>query len=263
MSTRVRTALVVGSVFLLVLVFGGEVGFGLLVAALAAVGAAEYERIAQPLAGSRDTWFVVGWAAVVVLSFLSSSAALPGGLLCVGVIFYMWMWVAGPGPGPHTLNRWGVALGAWIFVAYFLGHALWIRRFGISPIIYLAAVIWLGDTAAYYVGTAFGSRALAPTVSPKKSVEGALASLAAGISAAALAGAVLPLPHSFSVSVALGAGLNAVGQLGDLSESLLKRCGGVKDSGNLFPGHGGVLDRIDGFLLTVPCYAVFLVVRGT
>jgi phosphatidate cytidylyltransferase len=120
----------------------------------------------------------------------------------------------------------------------------------------------LGDTAAYYVGTAFGTHSLAPSVSPKKSVEGALASLAAGTIGAAFIALILPLPHSFWTSLVVGVGLNAAAQVGDLAESLIKRCAGVKDSGTLFPGHGGVLDRVDGFLFSLPLYATFLTMRG-
>jgi phosphatidate cytidylyltransferase len=129
-------------------------------------------------------------------------------------------------------------------------------------VVYVLAVVWAGDTAAYYVGTAFGAHALAPSVSPKKSVEGAVASLVAGALAAGVVGLLLPLPHSVGASVALGLVLNAAAQLGDLAESLFKRCAGIKDSGDVFPGHGGVLDRIDGFLFVLPLYAAFLIGSG-
>ena len=106
-------------------------------------------------------------------------------------------------------------------------------------------------TAAFYGGTAFGAHRLAPAVSPKKSVEGAVASAATAL----FLGLVLPLPHSAGTSLGLGVALDVAAQTGDLAESLLKRCAGVKDSGSLFPGHGGVLDRVDSFLLALPLYA--------
>ena len=262
MSARVKTALVAGPICLALLFFGGPTLFGLFVAAVAVVGVSEYDKMACPTVNPLEGAFLAGWAGVVVLGFLSASYALPNALLVLGAVVYLAGWIFGSGPEEDTLPRWGVAIGGWILVAYFLGHALWIRRYGVCPVVYALAVVWAGDTAAYYVGTAFGSRALVPSVSPKKSVEGAVASLIAGALAAAVVGLLLPLPHSVGGSVALGLVLNAAAQLGDLAESLFKRCAGIKDSGDVFPGHGGVLDRIDGFLFVLPIYAAFLANSG-
>ena len=115
----------------------------------------------------------------------------------------------------------------------------------------LLAVV-LSDTTAYYVGSAIGSHPMAPTISPKKSWEGA----AGGIGGGLLAGLVahfwffqrLPLTHA----VVLGAVLAIAGMVGDLAESMLKRAGGVKDSSGLLPGHGGMLDRVDSLLVAAP-----------
>lgn len=258
MSTRVKTALVLGPILLAVLVFGGPVLFALLVGAVAVVGVSEYDRMVRPGASPLEAAFVAGWAAVVVFAFLADAAVLPGAALALGALVYFAGWIGGPGPTEATLERWGSVIGGWVFVAYFLGYAVSVRAHGVAPVLFLLAVVWAGDTAAFYVGSAFGRRPLAPAVSPKKSVEGAVASLAAGAAAAAAFGALLPVPHALGTSLLLGAALNVAAQLGDLAESLLKRCSGVKDSGALFPGHGGVLDRIDGFLLTLPLYAAVL-----
>lgn len=262
MSPRVRTALVVVPLFLAVLFFGGRFLFALLVAGIAAVGVAEYGRIVQPEAEPLAAIFVCVWSVVVVLGFLARSPVVPGVLLAVGALLYLGGWIVGSGPSPRTLPGWGGAAGAWMLIAFFLGHAVWVRSHGISPVCFVAVVVWAGDTAAFYAGTAFGSRPLAPRVSPKKSVEGAVASLVAAGAAALAAGVLLPLPHSAVASLAVGVVLNGVAQMGDLTESLLKRCAGVKDSGTLFPGHGGVLDRIDGFLLVLPLYVAFLTLSG-
>jgi phosphatidate cytidylyltransferase len=262
LSQRLKTALVAGPICVALLLFGGTIGFGFLVAVIAAVGAAEYAKIAHPGVTAVEVSFLAGWAVVVVLGFLAASHAVPGALLVLGALLYLGGWIVGPGPTKETLGRWGAALGGWIFVAYFLGHALWIRGHGVAPVLYILAIVWVGDSAAYYVGSAFGSRPLAPSVSPNKSVEGAVASLVGGALAAGIAGLVLPLPRPFYASLVMGVILNAVAQLGDLAESLFKRCADVKDSGTLFPGHGGVLDRIDGFLLTLPVYAAFLTLAG-
>jgi phosphatidate cytidylyltransferase len=113
-------------------------------------------------------------------------------------------------------------------------------------------VNWIGDTGAYYVGRKFGRHKLAPRVSPGKSWEGAIASAVTGV----IFGAIfLPLtisdmPVWIAASIALVA--NAAGQIGDLAESALKRGAGVKDSGTMLPGHGGMLDRLDSSLFAMP-----------
>lgn len=257
MSARVRTGLVLFGVFLAVLFFGGQVLFALGVALLVAVGAREYQQMAAPASGPLEGLFVPLWAAAVTLGFLGGATTATV-LLALGALLYASAWIFGPGPAPDTLSRWGGALGAVVAVGYFLGHAVTVRQHGLAPVFFVGAVVWAGDIAAYYVGSAFGERRLAPAVSPKKSVEGALASIAAAAGVALLFGLLLPVPHGPWASVALGVGLNVAAQLGDLAESLLKRCAGVKDSGTLFPGHGGVLDRLDGFLFALPLYASYL-----
>jgi phosphatidate cytidylyltransferase len=128
---------------------------------------------------------------------------------------------------------------------------------GFNYCIYLVAVVWTNDIFAYLIGMPLGRHKLSPKVSPKKSVEGALG---------ALFGAVLMslnLNMFIGISVAqaiwLGVILSVLAQLGDLVESLLKREFRVKDSGKLFPGHGGILDRLDSFILTTPIFYYLVV----
>jgi len=117
---------------------------------------------------------------------------------------------------------------------------------------------WFGDTTAYFGGRAIGGRKLLPAVSPAKTVSGSLSGLAGSVLVAmAIAGLLLPRLGGGENLSLLAAGLfglliGAVGQIGDLAESLLKREAGVKDSGSLLPGHGGVLDRFDAVLFTLP-----------
>jgi phosphatidate cytidylyltransferase len=136
---------------------------------------------------------------------------------------------------------------------------------GPSLLVFLLCVVWAGDTAALYVGRAWGRHKLAPSISPQKSWEGSVASVLGSV---AVTGGLLWLADvlatrfntvvlSFSDDpvwywLALAAFLNVVAQVGDLAESALKRSAGVKDSGTILPGHGGVLDRIDALLLAAP-----------
>lgn len=124
-----------------------------------------------------------------------------------------------------------------------------------NPILMAVVPLWGGDTAAIFAGKAFGKHPLAPKISPKKTVEGGIANL--------LACCLVALPlgtwigYSWPVSLACGAAAGIFGQVGDLFESYVKRQAGVKDSGSLLPGHGGLLDRIDSVLFTAPIvYAI-------
>lgn len=123
---------------------------------------------------------------------------------------------------------------------------------GEDLVMLLILCVALADTAAYYVGRAFGKRPLAPRVSPKKTIEGAAGAIGGGIVAALIAHVWfyqrLPLGHA----VVIGVLIASLGILSDLAESMMKRATGVKDSSGLLPGHGGVLDRLDGYVLTAP-----------
>jgi phosphatidate cytidylyltransferase len=134
---------------------------------------------------------------------------------------------------------------------------------GPSLVTFLLFVVWAGDIAAYYVGRTFGKHKLAPRLSPNKTWEGAIGSIAGSLVAAggllALAdgftqwnSAKLSYPEEIWYWLVLAVIVNIAAQLGDLVESALKRSAGVKDSGTLLPGHGGVLDRIDSLLLAAP-----------
>jgi phosphatidate cytidylyltransferase len=141
---------------------------------------------------------------------------------------------------------WSGILGAWF--AGFLGLISTSSSF---PLILTAAIpIWAGDTAAIFAGRAFGKHKLAPSISPHKTWEGSVANLLAAVGAAATLGYFLKYP--MDIMLLLGVSCGVIGQFGDLFESYLKRQAGVKDSGNLLPGHGGVFDRLDSLLMTAP-----------
>jgi phosphatidate cytidylyltransferase len=134
---------------------------------------------------------------------------------------------------------------------------------GPSLVTFLFCAVWAGDTAAYYVGRKWGRHKLIPRLSPGKTWEGAIASLAGSIFAVffliGLASllenwnsARLSYPEDIWYWITLAVVINIAAQVGDLAESAFKRCVGVKDSGSLLPGHGGVLDRIDALLLAAP-----------
>ena len=129
--------------------------------------------------------------------------------------------------------------------------------------LFLAVVTWTSDTGAYYAGTLWGKHPLLPSVSPKKTVEGLLGGAALAIGTALLAQWWFASQLSLSDAVILGILLTVTGLLGDLFESVIKRRTGVKDSGGILPGHGGMLDRIDSLLFTAPTFYYYVAyVRG-
>jgi phosphatidate cytidylyltransferase len=156
-------------------------------------------------------------------------------------------------PLVETLPAAGISASGLLLVAFPLTYA--VRLHGIGPqgprlLLFALVITWVGDSAAYFVGRAMGSHPLAPHLSPKKTWEGTVASFVGSL----IVGWVfarwitMPLPHLLAMA---GAG-NIAGQVGDLLESAYKRSAGIKDSGSLLPGHGGVLDRIDALILAIP-----------
>lgn len=154
-------------------------------------------------------------------------------------------------------------LGAAVYVGFtFLALALLKRDIdnGNAWIFTLMAMTWCSDTAAYFVGRAIGKRRLAPILSPKKSVEGALGGFCAAILVALIARHLAFPDIGLIHIIVLAIVANFLAQMGDLAESLLKRAHGIKDSGNIIPGHGGILDRVDALIFAAPWvygFAVF------
>lgn len=128
---------------------------------------------------------------------------------------------------------------------------------GPLPLLLLLVVIVVSDSAQYYTGRAFGKRPLSPAISPKKTTEGAIGGVIFGTIAFVLGGGYVFGSPTWALAL-LGAIISLLGIIGDLFESLLKRSAGVKDSSQLIPGHGGVLDRIDSWLFAAPVYYMFL-----
>jgi len=164
------------------------------------------------------------------------------------------------GPPKSTTFLAAAASGfAALYVGVPLGALASIRvERGIGAFAFLFVVLTVSDSGQYYTGRLFGKRKLAPTVSPAKTVEGGVGGLVAAIIAGALLGPRLVTTLTPALGAAAALLLAAAGIVGDLFESLLKRSAGVKDSSALIPGHGGVLDRIDSYLVATPVYFIVL-----
>jgi phosphatidate cytidylyltransferase len=139
------------------------------------------------------------------------------------------------------------------YIGWFFSYLIFIRALTDhgAYIFFLSLTIWANDITAYLIGSKFGRIKLSPYISPKKSVEGAVAGFIVCVGAAALFSTFM-VEISLVDSLFLGVTLGIVAQISDLVESLIKRDAGVKDSSSIVPGHGGVLDRMDSFILTAP-----------
>ncbi|MCX5781417.1 MAG: phosphatidate cytidylyltransferase [Elusimicrobia bacterium] len=164
----------------------------------------------------------------------------------------------------HSIETMAVTFFGMFFIPWMLGHLLLLRSLkpnGMLYVFFLFIVIWILDTGAYAVGVRLGKNKLATTVSPKKTVEGTFGGIITGTLSAGLFG-YLFLKNDFSLieSLLLGFFISLVSQFSDLAESLIKRDAGVKDSADLLPGHGGMLDRFDSFLFTAPLLYYYLTI---
>ncbi len=135
-----------------------------------------------------------------------------------------------------------------------------LRIEGYEWIILLYGCVWSADSFAYYIGKGIGKRKLYSKVSPNKTVEGAFGSIIGGILSALILGSLLSIEDSHIKLVIIGTAIGAVIIVGDLVESMFKRDAGVKDSGSLIPGHGGILDKIDGLLFAGPVLYLLTVI---
>jgi phosphatidate cytidylyltransferase len=201
---------------------------------------------------------------VLTLAHSHLSLTLPELLLGGGLV----MAVTASFVAVSAEHRWKDALIAVFGVLYVgipLSTVVSTRAFpaGEFLVLFLAVVTWASDTGAYYAGTLWGKHPLIPSVSPKKTIEGVLGGFVVAVAAALLAHWWFASQLSWSDAIILGVLLTVTGLLGDLFESVIKRRAGVKDSGGILPGHGGMLDRLDSLLFTAPTFYYYVAyVRG-
>ena len=157
---------------------------------------------------------------------------------------------------PVMILRIGIYLGLSLYYAL---QIRFIEGDGREWTLLLLLVVFATDTSAYLVGRAIGRTPLAPSISPGKTREGAVAGLVGAVAASVLANSVLGLDAIIWEAMALGLIIGTLSQVGDLAESRMKRKAGVKDSGNLIPGHGGVLDRLDSIVYVLPATHLFII----
>lgn len=202
----------------------------------------------------------------MVLSHLQWPDALPLRLIFMVIVAAtLLLYLVSKHDFSRSLVDVSVLIFGTLYIGLTLGHLLLTRALpdGIFLIFFVVLVTWAGDTGAYYAGVSMGRTRLAPTISPNKTVEGLLGGCLLAIAIALIARAWFIPSLTIVDAVVLGIVLTLAGLIGDLSESMFKRGAGVKDSGGLIPGHGGMLDRLDSLLLTAPTYYYYVtLVKG-
>lgn len=188
-------------------------------------------------------------------------------LLPLGAMGVLTLGVAKPEPIPESTSRaglmvLGVLYGAGLFPFISLLRDMPGENVGLGLSLSAIFCTWASDTGAYFAGRAFGRRKLYPKVSPGKTVEGAIGGVVSAVAAAFLIRFLFSVPLPGLYTAGLGAVAGLAGIIGDLSESLLKRSVGAKDSSKLIPGHGGVLDRFDGVMFAAPALYAYATVAA-
>ena len=265
LKQRIITALVLLALLAVALTLGRPFGFPLFALALVGIVTGEWLQL---LALSRRTSIVVAVVMAALLWVIDATSSMPAvPVVAWAASTLLWVGLAAvlftTGRFPPS-DRWRVG---YVALALLLPSACWFAlvaayRQGLVYLVSILAIVWAADIAAYFAGRAFGKRKLAPAISPGKTWAGAVGGAVATLLLAVVAVAVPQLDESFfaelgrhwSLAIVLVVALllTVLSVVGDLFESQLKRQRGVKDSGTLLPGHGGVFDRVDALLPIVP-----------
>jgi phosphatidate cytidylyltransferase len=263
MVRRLASAVVLLPVFVLILMQAPAYLFDALVVAASALALWELTRLLELGGRAVHRMPAVVAGAALTAAFAAASRTpdpfvVPAFVLAVVVaaVLAAPLWrPAAPATEPAANT-----LLAVLYIGWLLGYAILLQHSvpsGDQLVLFVVGVTWIGETMAYVVGSTLGRHKLAPVISPRKTVEGAVAQVAASIVAAVALGAWLVPACGIAAAIAGGALLGVVGQVGDLTESVIKRSVGTKDTGGIIPGHGGVLDRIDSLLFNLPAFYYF------
>jgi len=275
LKTRVATALLLLLVFTIALFFSPATWWAAFTLLLAAASAFEWAKLAR-LNSAASYAFVIATAGLGLALFFSPARHASPFYTEVYILSALFWTVFAPAwlrgkwrvahPLALVLAGWAVLLPCWLALVE-------LREAGAVLLLWIMGVVWIADTAAYLAGRRFGRHKLAPQVSPGKTWEGLAGALAA-VTCYALAGKAARVPEGIMGFAAMNAAwalllfvalhwvLALYSLLGDLFESWIKRVAGVKDSGSLLPGHGGLLDRVDSLTSTLPLAALFFTIHA-
>ena len=258
-SSRILSACVMAPAAIGAIVYLPPPWLGLLAAAVMLLGLWEWLRLAGMAALSSKIRWIILTASVQITALLWLPHATPWLFVACQLGALIWLaacvWLRYPRWGHRGLfvaTGIGVVLSAWSALVLIVN-----KQDGAHWLLFALVLVWAADSGAYFIGRRFGRHPLAQTISPNKTYEGALGGV--------LSGLIVACGWSWLTAACVHHGLSmlllaiitvVVSIIGDLFESLLKRQAGMKDSGHLIPGHGGVLDRIDGVLAALPIFAL-------
>ena len=278
--TRVLTAAVLMTVAIAIVLFAPTWGVAIAVVVLTLLALWEYFALGEAI-GHRAYRFWTTFSAIVLVCAQTLPAATrdyfnkplgwwPNFVLTVRLhlsvplaffvfvlgIVILTLWTRRP--LVESVPAAGISSSAFLLVAFPLSYALPLHGYrGPRVLLFALVITWVADSAAYFAGRAFGKHPLAPHISPKKTWEGSIAGLVGSLAVGYAFHFWLTIPFGHLLAMAFVG--NVAGQMGDLLESACKRSAGVKDSGGLLPGHGGILDRIDALILCIPVIWYYLV----
>jgi phosphatidate cytidylyltransferase len=258
-SRRVYTVLLVVPLLYGAIRYLPPVAFTGIVAIAGCVSLLELYRLCFGTS-SRRLAVVIGLLGCLALILGAHEAALVKAGLFIAVLSVLSIPLLAQAPLIESVRDGAIVLTGMLYIGLTLSYLVGVRLLpqGELLLFFLLLVTWAADTAAYYVGTLCGRRALAPRISPKKTVEGLIGGLL-GATIVAYAAHWLFLPEFSNLdALVLAIFLTLAGLWGDLVESAIKRSVGVKDSGALLPGHGGMLDRLDSLLFTAPAFYYYV-----
>lgn len=257
MKTRVITAVIALLIFVPLLLLG-HIWFGTLVVAMGLVGTAEILRMRKKILVSPEAYLAFAMTVLLIVP-LNYMKYLPGTenalnylylLVCVTLAYTVFS------KNRFSFEDAGVLILGSLYVGMGFHYLIIARHEGVAMAFLPLVIVWLTDTGAYLFGRKFGKHKLAVHISPNKTWEGAIGGTLLATVVASGYLALFPVhadvTYNFPTMVLIIFALSIVGQLGDLIESALKRYYGVKDSGKIMPGHGGILDRFDSLLLVLP-----------
>lgn len=255
MKTRIISAIVAIPIFLFFIIMGGY-WLQSAVTLLALVGAYE---LYKAVSGSIKPVHFVGFISIIAYIWFANYVVNISCVFAVLLTLFLIMIIC---HNSVNVNDVSVTILGFVYLGLTLPTACTIRSMGLGLIWMPFIYAWVSDTAAYFVGSAIGKHKLAPVLSPKKSIEGAVG--------AVLITAVISCAYAYLIGYQgtrdmiiffiFGGVGSVIGQIGDIAASTIKRYTGIKDYGNIMPGHGGVLDRFDSVLFTLPI--VYIVIEN-
>jgi phosphatidate cytidylyltransferase len=254
LKQRILTGVIAGLFFITFLILGGHWYSGLILL-LSIIGYDEFARMNDM---RKHRWTsVIGLALMLLMAIPWETNQFFLKLDLTAIIWiamFVLLFITVSSKNAITIDKISVLwLGA-VYIGMGFHYMLSIRipDHGLFWSIFIFVCIWASDSGAYFVGSRLGRHPLWPEISPKKSIEGAFGGIIFSVVAALIFAGYAPELLTFARAILLGLVIAIVGQLGDLIQSAYKRVKGVKDSGTLLPGHGGVLDRVDSWLIVFP-----------